>query len=54
MTTPLFLLRALSLGLSLKDLDDITIGMVGDMAVEMSNDDFDWPVMATQEDFDQF
>lgn len=54
MTTPLFLLRALSMGLSLADLDLLTIGMVEDMAIEQANDDYDWPVLATQDDFDSF
>lgn len=31
MTTPLFLLRCVQLGLSLRDLDLVTIGMVNDM-----------------------
>ena len=54
MTTPLFLLRCLQIGLSLNDLDLITAGMVVDMATEMANDDADWDVMATQEDMDKF
>lgn len=31
MTTPLFLLRCVQLGLSIRDLDLLTIGMVNDM-----------------------
>ena len=33
MTTPLFLLRCVQLGLSIRDLDLLTIGMVNDMYV---------------------
>lgn len=54
MTTALFLLRCLQLGLRLRDLDLVTIGMVNDMAVERSNDDCEYDQLATQEDFDRF
>ena len=40
MTTPLFLLRAVELGLSVSDLDLLTIGLVNDMFIEKSNDDY--------------
>lgn len=50
MTTGLFLLRALQAGLSIGDLDLLTIGNVYDIIIEQGNDDFDWPVLATQED----
>ena len=54
MTTPLFLLRCCEVGLSMKDLDDISIGMVNDMFVEKSNDNYDWKELASQDDFDKF
>ena len=55
MTTPLFLLRCLQIGLSLRDLDLVTVGMVIDMATERGNDDSGAYVeIATQEDFDKF
>ena len=54
MTTPLFLLRCLQIGLSLYDLDLVTEGMVIDMATERANDDAEWDVLPTQEDFDAF
>ena len=38
MTTPLFLLRCLQIGLSLRDLDLLTVGMVNDIFVEHMND----------------
>lgn len=54
MTTALFLLRCLQVGISLRDLDLITIGTVNDMYVESSNDSCEYATMATQEDFDAF
>ncbi|WP_164488454.1 hypothetical protein [Lachnoclostridium sp. An76] len=54
MTTPLFLLRCVQLGLSIRDLDLLTIGMVNDMYVESSNDEHKYAVVATQEDMDRF
>ena len=37
MTTPLFLLRYVQLGISIRDLDLLTIKMVNDMYTESSN-----------------
>lgn len=54
MTTPLFLLRCVQLGLSIRDLDLLTIGMVNDMYAESRNDDYKYKEVATQEDFDRF
>lgn len=54
MTTPLFLLRCCQMGLSLSDLDKLTVGTVFDMVTEQANDDYDYPELATQEDFDSF
>ena len=54
MTTPLFLLRCVQLGLSIRDLELLTIGMVNDMYVECRNDECKYAVVATQEDFDRF
>lgn len=54
MTTPLFLLRCVQLGLSICDLDLLTIGMVNDMYAESRNDDYKYREVATQEDFDKF
>ena len=42
MTTPLFLLRCVQIGLSISELDLLTIGTVNDMYAEMSNDDWDY------------
>ena len=40
MTTPLFLLRCVQLGISIRDLDLLTIGLVNDIYAENSNDDY--------------
>lgn len=53
MTTPLFLLRCIQLGISIRDLDLLTIGMVNDMFTESRNDDYDgYTEVATQTDYD--
>ena len=54
MTTPLFLLRCVQIGLSISELDLLTVGTVNDMFIEMSNDDYDYPEIATQDQMDRF
>ena len=54
MTTPLFLLRCVQVGISINDLQYLTIGLVEDMLKEQGKDDFKYQYTATQEDFDQF
>ena len=54
MTTPLFLLRCVQIGLSLSELDLLTIGVVNDMFTERENDNHKYSSLATQEDFDLF
>ena len=56
MTTPLFLLRCVQIGLSVRDLDLLTIGMVNDMYAESGNDECsgEYREIAGQEDFDRF
>ena len=55
MTTPLFLLRCVQLGISIRDLDLLTIGMVNDMYSESGNDEYKgYSQMATQSDMDAF
>lgn len=46
------LLRACQLGLSMQDLDLVTVGMIYDMYIELSNDNEEYEVEATQEDID--
>ena len=52
--TPVFLLRCLELGLSMTDLELLTVGTVYDMATEKANDSCDYPLQMTQEDYDAF
>ena len=54
MTTPLFLLRCVQLGLSMADLELLSIGLINDMYAESRNDDCKYAQFATQEDFDRF
>ena len=54
MTTPLFLLRCVQLGLSMADLELLSIGLINDMYAESRNDDCKYAQIATQEDFDRF
>ena len=54
MTTALYLLRCVQMGVNLSDLEFLEIGMIFDMAVEESNDSFTYQELATQDDFDNF
>lgn len=54
MTTPLFLLRCVQLGLSIRDLEMLSIGLINDMYAENRNDDCKYAEIATQEDYDLF
>ena len=50
--TPLFMLRCVQLGISISDLELLSIGMINDMFIEMKNDEYADPVIATQADID--
>lgn len=54
MNTAVYLLRAKQIGLTLEELDQLSMGMVLDMFVERHNDDYDYKEVATQADFDGF
>ena len=54
MTTPLFLLREVELGIYISDLALLTIGLVNDMYTEKANDKWKYKEVATQDDFDKF
>ena len=54
MTTPLFLLRCVELGISVRDLDYLTIGLILDIWTEKGNDGAHYDYVATQDDFDRF
>lgn len=53
-TVALYLLRCTQLGLHYEDLEHLTVGMVTDLLVEQANDNYDYPLKATQKDFDRF
>ena len=48
------MLRALQIGLTLQDLDEITIGDLMDILVESMNDEYNYPLKATKADFERF
>ena len=57
MTTALFMLRCVQIGLSIRDLDLLTIGMVNEMFIESRNDEVDdkvYHITAGQAQFDAF
>ena len=54
MTTPLFLLRVVQMGLRLEDLDGLGYGAVLDMMTESSNDEYPYERIATQADYDRW
>ena len=54
MTTPLFLLRCVQLGISIADLDLLTIGWVNDMFTDRQNYGYSYKELASQSDFDRF
>lgn len=53
-TTALYLLRCSQIGLHYEDLEHLTVGMVIDIMIERSNDNIEYPVKATAEDFRRF
>jgi len=54
MTTPLFLLRCVQLGLTMQDLELLSMGLINDMYAESRNDECKFAEVATQEDMDKF
>jgi len=54
MTTLLFLLRSVQLGLPMQDLEILSIGLINDMYAESRNDDCEYTILATQEDMNHF
>lgn len=53
MTTPLFMLRCVQLGISIADLDLLTMGF-NDIFTERQNDEYPYQELASQADFDRF
>lgn len=54
MNTALYMLRAVQLGLSVKDLEQLEVGLVMDMIIESGNDSAHYETVADQSDFDRF
>lgn len=56
MITALFLIQCVKVGISIADLDLLTIGLVLDIWTEKGNDSFDYPsyTVADQAAFDRF
>lgn len=54
MTTALYLLRAVQVGLHFADLEELEFGDVVDMMTESANDTTEYKQVATQNDFDKF
>ena len=52
MNTALFLLRCVQCGISISDLEFLSIGMVMDIFTENQNDDYKYPLIATKADID--
>lgn len=50
----MFLLRAIQIGLSIDDLEQLDIGMVFDLMIESENDTVKYPYTAEQSDIDRF
>ena len=53
MTTALFMLRCVELGINIADLDLLTVGSVNDMFMEKSRDFIEWREQASQSDMDR-
>lgn len=54
MTTPLFLLRCVEVGIGIRDLELLSIGIVLDIWTEKANDSVKYSKVAGQDEFDRF
>ena len=54
MTTPLFLLRSVEIGISISDLDLLTVGLVIDLWTDKANDGVKFNKVATLDECDKF
>lgn len=54
MTIGLYLLRAFQIGMSIDDLESMSVGMMLDIITEHSNDSYEYTPLATQKDMDAF
>lgn len=48
------MLRCKQLGLTIDELENMDFGLVEDMMTEKDNDNYDYPVKASQKDFNKF
>lgn len=48
------MLRCFQCGISIDDLQRLSVGMVFDIFTESQNDTYDYKQMATQDDFNKF
>jgi hypothetical protein len=54
LNTALFLLRCFQTNIRIEDLDNLDVGMVFDILTEAGNDNAEYDIKATQEDFNNF
>jgi len=54
MNTAVYFLRAKQMGLSINELEEMTVGFLIDLITEGANDDAKYSEIATQADFDKF
>lgn len=54
MNSAVYFLRAKQIGLTLDELEDLTVGFVSDLIIESNNDNCEYAELATKEDFKKF
>lgn len=54
MNTAVYLLRAVQLGLSVKDMESLEEGQIVDLFIESANDSVEYNELASQADMDRF
>ena len=52
--TAVFFLRAKQIGLTMDDLEELSVGFVTDLIIEGNNDKCEYRTLAEQSDFDSF
>ncbi len=53
MNTALYVLRCIQCGISVGDMERLSMGLIFDMFTEAKNDEYDYPYCATQADMDE-
>ncbi len=54
MNTAVYFLRAKQMGLTIKEMEEMTVGFLIDLITEGANDEYKYQEVATQADFDKF